>query len=334
MPQTRAHMGWLQKIGLLFVAWFGLLPTIILLEGCGSSETRMASPSVSLLGILNDSTVVLRVTKNQETCEETLQGSSCYGNHAVNQYVAVFALRSHLSLVQSLEIDTSYSLVTQLSESSFVFLNGNGVLGYYNSLNNRFDEVAINWGPCKVTNKNLRARIWKNETILLSADRSNSADSQCNLIEVDILSKSMQPMQLTSEDKWLIDCDDFFFSSEIDKPVCAKRSNAQSCNAYLFIDDVVKDSVLLGDKSCELIGSSGRTYNLNWFGNYLATPKSTNSSNYLPQKLSGDTVMSVDANRSTFNKQMPEIWFSVTGVIFDGSFIPYSSFPFNSLLEN
>ena len=302
--------------------------------GCGSSETRPASPSVSMLGILNDSTVVLKVTKNQETCVETLLGNSCYGKYAVNQYVAVFDLRSHLSFVQSLEIDTSYSQVTQVSDSSIVFMNGNGVLGYYNSSKNQFDEVAINWGTCNVINKNLRARIWRNETILLSSYRSNSVDSQCDFIEVDIISKSMQPVLLAGDYKWLIDCDDFYFSSEIDKPVCAMLSNTLSCNIFLFIDGIVKDSVLLGDKSCELIGSSGRTYNLNWLGNYLVTPKSSNSSNYLSQKLLGDTVMSVDANESTFNRQMPEMWLSVTGIVFDGSFMPYSSFPFNNLLEN
>ena len=71
MPQTRAHMGWLQKIGLLFVAWLGVLPTIILLEGCGEGYKIIDEGyDVRGIGIVSDTTANWNGETGPGVCED------------------------------------------------------------------------------------------------------------------------------------------------------------------------------------------------------------------------------------------------------------------------
>lgn len=297
--------------------------------GCGSSETRPASPSVSMLGILNDSTVVMGVSQNEETCDETMVGNTCYGEHTVSSYLAVFSIESSPQMKAHVKIDTSFSFVSQISDTSFLFFNKNNMFGVYVFPSNHFDELSVELNGCYFNSNSLRATPWHNGTVLLLDEKANGP---CQTAVLDMEQKTVSGSSFYEEDKWMLTCGDLFYSPKLDKPICANLYGEKKCQVDLIVDEKIKDSATLANQACSSIVHPN-SLKVKWFGHYLAVAKPTENELYSYEKEMGDFVMSVNVETIEFDSLHHELWIYFAGIIRDNVIIRYSSFPLQQLWE-
>ena len=225
MPQTRAHMGWLQKIGLLFVAWLGVLPTIILLEGCGEGYKIIDEGyDVRGIGIVSDTTAMLAVQY-----WEQFEDDCCYPGGRGDGYndkgwgLKLVDVRKTQVYWQSTIKDGSFRSAGQIEDSAMLFYSGaseNNVVMWSWKVG-EFDPVSH---PLIWTSEPFdfyEVKPWKNG-LLLAHSRLWSFFND-PLVLIDTGNGSLERYYPSGEDAWILTCNDVQWNHL--GGLCLKRMN-------------------------------------------------------------------------------------------------------------
>ena len=297
MPQTRTHMGWLQKIGLLFVAWFGLY-------GCSDNTTVVSDGrGGGLVTILNDSLAILTDTRGKEVCKDhAITGVTCT-QYSDNTGLFLVNYRHKAAPLWGDTLDYYLQVLRGHLKDSTVLVT--------NSVASEFGFWKVGEKPEKlklwdkpdecVVNVTTQVRPWKKGGVLMRNDYNH----ECPYMLLDTSTGQVTSFSFSGEDAWLSECEEFNYNEG--NVYCIKKRQGIDGFLELLVNGSVVNAVQLD--SCELL----KVYQ--WYGAYLLLdlycPHYYNVNSSRDWRANLFEIRKIDFYDFSFDTSYPDLWLSV-----------------------